>query len=101
MMYCTSVGYDMTAVLVMRGVPHYIIGRITKVLNMKPPEILGMIEEATGTRMFELKKQASQKMIEKKQAKVEEIDKVNQLILSLIVLLHAMVLAPRVQSATV
>ena len=26
-------------------------GRITKVLNMKPPEILGMIEEAAGTRM--------------------------------------------------
>ena len=34
-------------------------GRITKVLNMKPPEILGMIEEAAGTRMFETKKQVS------------------------------------------
>jgi hypothetical protein len=32
-------------------------GRITKVLNMKPQEILGLIEEAAGTRMFELKKQ--------------------------------------------
>jgi hypothetical protein len=28
-----------------------------QVLNMKPPEILGMIEEAAGTRMFESKKQ--------------------------------------------
>ena len=30
--------------------PHFLImqGRITKVLNMKPPEILGMLEEAAG-----------------------------------------------------
>lgn len=33
--------------------PHFLImqGRITKVLNMKPPEILSMLEEAAGTRM--------------------------------------------------
>ena len=31
-------------------------GRITKVLNMKPQEILGLIEEAAGTRMYEVKK---------------------------------------------
>jgi len=32
--------------------PHFLImqGRITKVLNMKPDEILGMVEEAAGTR---------------------------------------------------
>ncbi|XP_023608995.1 structural maintenance of chromosomes protein 2 [Myotis lucifugus] len=40
-------------------------GRITKVLNMKPPEILSMIEEAAGTRMYEYKKIAAQKTIEK------------------------------------
>ena len=51
-------------------------GRITKVLNMKPVETLGMIEEAAGTRMFETKKQAALKTIEKKQTKVDEIDKV-------------------------
>lgn len=45
-------------------------GRITKVLNMKPPEILGMIEEAAGTRMFEHKKQNALKTIERKQIKV-------------------------------
>ena len=45
--------------------PHFLImqGRITKVLNMKPPEILSMIEEAAGTRMFETKKQAALKTI--------------------------------------
>lgn len=39
---------------------------------MKPHEILGMIEEAAGTRMFENKKQAALKTIEKKSAKVRE-----------------------------
>ncbi|CAN0229623.1 unnamed protein product, partial [Ectocarpus sp. 12 AP-2014] len=62
--------------------PHFLImqasGRITKVLNMKPPEILGMIEEAAGTRMFELKKQSAQKTIEKKQQKVDEINAILQ-----------------------
>lgn len=58
--------------------PHFLImqGRITKVLNMKSNEILGMIEEAAGTRMYENKRVAALKMIDKKQAKVDEISKV-------------------------
>ena len=57
--------------------PHFLImqGRITKVLNMKPEETLSMIEEAAGTRMFETKKQAAIKTIEKKQLKVDELTK--------------------------
>ncbi|EEH50983.1 condensin complex component [Micromonas pusilla CCMP1545] len=57
--------------------PHFLImqGRITKVLNMKPPEILGMLEEAAGTRMYESKKEAALKTLDKKQTKVDEIDK--------------------------
>ncbi|PNF31371.1 hypothetical protein B7P43_G10071 [Cryptotermes secundus] len=51
-------------------------GRITKVLNMKPPEILAMIEEAAGTRMYECKKQQAQKTIEKKDAKLIELNAV-------------------------
>lgn len=50
-------------------------GRITKVLNMKPPEILSMLEEAAGTRMYEMKKESALKTLEKKQSKVDEIDK--------------------------
>ncbi|KAJ4774179.1 Structural maintenance of chromosomes protein [Rhynchospora pubera] len=50
-------------------------GRITKVLNMKPPEILSMIEEAAGTRMYEMKKISALKTLEKKQKKVDEISK--------------------------
>ena len=58
--------------------PHFLImqGRITKVLNMKPPEILSMIEEAAGTRMFEAKKETALKTIEKKQQKVEELTRI-------------------------
>ena len=57
--------------------PHFLImqGRITKVLNMKPPEILSMLEEAAGTRMYETKKEAALKTLDKKQAKIEEINK--------------------------
>ncbi|XP_010293948.1 PREDICTED: structural maintenance of chromosomes protein 2-like, partial [Phaethon lepturus] len=58
--------------------PHFLImqGRITKVLNMKPAEILAMIEEATGTRMYECKKIAVQKTIEKKEVKLRDIQMV-------------------------
>ncbi|EGC37686.1 hypothetical protein DICPUDRAFT_29916 [Dictyostelium purpureum] len=58
--------------------PHFLImqGRITKVLNMKPPEILSMIEEAAGTRMFEVKKRQALVTIEKKQTKVDDINKI-------------------------
>ncbi|NXA85128.1 SMC2 protein, partial [Melanocharis versteri] len=58
--------------------PHFLImqGQITKVLNMKPPEILAMIEEAAGTRMYECKKITVQKTIEKKESKLESIETV-------------------------
>lgn len=44
---------------------------------MKPPEILSLIEEAAGTRMFETKKQTALKTIEKKESKLKEIDNVS------------------------
>lgn len=58
--------------------PHFLImqGRITKVLNMKPHEILGMVEEAAGTRMYENKRQAALKTIEKKEIKLCELNSV-------------------------
>lgn len=56
--------------------PNFLImqGRITKVLNMKPVEILAMIEEAAGTRMFEDRKEKAQKTMAKKEMKVREIE---------------------------
>uniref|UniRef100_H2YJF7 Structural maintenance of chromosomes protein n=1 Tax=Ciona savignyi TaxID=51511 RepID=H2YJF7_CIOSA len=57
--------------------PHFLImqGRVTKVMNMKPPEILSMIEEATGTSMYESKKDSAQRMIEKKENKLNQINR--------------------------
>jgi structural maintenance of chromosome 2 len=52
-------------------------GKITKVLNMKPAEILGMVEEAAGTRMFEERKDKAMKTMTKKDKKVEEIESVS------------------------
>jgi len=43
---------------------------------MKPPEILGMVQEAAGTRMFDQKKDAALRTIAKKQTKVDEITEV-------------------------
>ncbi|KAL7424509.1 Structural maintenance of chromosomes protein 2 [Cryptotrichosporon argae] len=56
--------------------PNFLImqGKITKVLNMKPAEILGMVEEAAGTRMFEERKDKAVKTMAKKDKKVEEIE---------------------------
>lgn len=56
--------------------PNFLImqGRITKVLNMKSIEILSMIEEAAGTRMFEERKDKAIRTITKKDRKVEEIN---------------------------
>ena len=51
-------------------------GHITKVLNMKPIEILGMVEEACGTRLYEVKKSQAEKTMEKKDSKVNEINKI-------------------------
>ncbi|XP_065904584.1 structural maintenance of chromosomes protein 2-like isoform X2 [Dysidea avara] len=58
------------------GISNLSQGRITKVLNMKPPEILSMIEEAAGTRMYESKRLSAQKTIDKKAIKLTEIDTV-------------------------
>lgn len=55
--------------------PNFLImqGKITKVLNMKPSEILALIEEAAGTRTFEDRKDKAQKTMAKKEAKLVEI----------------------------
>ena len=41
--------------------PHFLImqGRIVQMMNMKPMETLSMVEEASGTRMYESKKALS------------------------------------------
>ena len=46
---------------------------------MKPPEILGLLEEAAGTKMYEDKKKKAVATLGKKQVKVDEINKVRRL----------------------
>ncbi|XP_050439054.1 structural maintenance of chromosomes protein 2-like [Adelges cooleyi] len=55
--------------------PHFIImqGRITKILNMKPGEILSMVEEAAGTNMYDSKKRSLEITICKKDNKLREM----------------------------
>lgn len=45
-------------------------------MNMKPPEILSLLEEASGTKLYERKKDSAMKTLAKKQTKLEEIDEV-------------------------
>ena len=47
-----------------------------QVLNMRPQEILGMVEEAAGTRMFEDRKDKALKTMTKKEKKVLELKEV-------------------------
>ena len=43
---------------------------------MKPPEILSLLEEAAGTRMYEKKKDAAIRTLDKKQSRLDQIDAV-------------------------
>lgn len=45
---------------------------INQVLNMRPQEILGLVEEAAGTRMFEERKDKAKKTMSKKDKNVQE-----------------------------
>ncbi|KAL8428668.1 hypothetical protein Efla_002931 [Eimeria flavescens] len=62
--------------------PHFMIQqgkafwKITKVINMKPKELLGLIEEVSGTRMYEIKRANAVKLVEKKEQKLSEIQSV-------------------------
>jgi hypothetical protein len=47
-------------------------------MNMKPPEILSLLEEASGTKLYERKKDAALKTLSKKEARLEEIDQVGR-----------------------
>ncbi|AOA65222.1 Condensin complex subunit [Komagataella phaffii CBS 7435] len=55
--------------------PNFLImqGKITKVLNMKPTEILSLIEEAAGTKMYEDRREKAEKTMSKKDVKLREI----------------------------
>ena len=45
-----------------------------QVCNMKPAEIMSLLEEASGTRMYEKKKEKAMQTMEKKEQKLQEIE---------------------------
>ncbi|VDO83962.1 unnamed protein product [Soboliphyme baturini] len=55
--------------------PHFLImqGRVTKVLNMKPKEVLATVEEAIGTRLYETSRNEALRGIETKDKELKEI----------------------------
>ncbi|KAF1980253.1 RecF/RecN/SMC protein [Bimuria novae-zelandiae CBS 107.79] len=55
--------------------PNFLIqqGYITKVLSMKPKEILALLEEAAGTRMYDDRREKALKTLTKKELKVQEL----------------------------
>ncbi|KAF4669797.1 Structural maintenance of chromosomes protein 2 [Perkinsus olseni] len=57
--------------------PHFLImqGRINKVVNMKPDEILALMEEAAGTKLYDLKRAQAEKKISNKEARAAEIER--------------------------
>lgn len=58
--------------------PNFLIqqGKVVKVLSMKPKEILAMVEEAAGTSMYEKRRDAASKIMNRKQAKVQELEEI-------------------------
>ncbi len=56
--------------------PHFLVmqGKIAQILGMRAPQIMGLLEEAAGTKMFETKKEQSAKIIAQKQKKISEIE---------------------------
>jgi structural maintenance of chromosome 2 len=58
--------------------PNFLImqGKITQVLNMKPQQILGLVEEAAGTSLYENRKNKALKAIEGKDSKLIQNEQV-------------------------
>lgn len=61
--------------------PNFLImqGQITKMLNMKPTQILSLIEEAAGTKSYEAQRDSSEKIMQKKDAKLQSIKETRDL----------------------
>lgn len=70
----TGSGYEVLSLLI--HFTHRLEKKIFREICCLHFQILSMIEEAAGTRLYETKKEAAQKTIEKKDAKLREIDSV-------------------------
>lgn len=57
--------------------PHFLVmqGRVTKMINMKPHELLEVFQEAAGTNVFDKEKEKSMKVVQEKQTQLDHINK--------------------------
>lgn len=55
--------------------PHFLVaqGKITKLIGLKPTDLIGMLEETAGTALYNDKRQDSQKILLKKGDKLIEM----------------------------
>ena len=58
--------------------PHFLVaqGRITKIINLKPADLVAMLEETAGTSLYNEKKEDSLKIMRSKEKKVLEIEEI-------------------------
>lgn len=58
--------------------PHFMVlqGTVHKLIGMKSQEILGWLEEAAGTRVFDARRRAAEHMIASKERKVQELNRI-------------------------
>jgi structural maintenance of chromosome 2 len=56
--------------------PHFLVlqGTVHKLVNMRPSEILGMLEEAAGTRVFDARRRNAENMMLGKERKVQQLN---------------------------
>ena len=57
--------------------PHFLVlqGTVHKLVGMKSSEILGWLEEAAGTRVFDVRRRVAEHLMQSKQKKLDEIHK--------------------------
>lgn len=56
--------------------PHFLVaqGKITKIINLKPLDLMSMLEETAGTSLYIDKKLEGLKLIKKKEEKIEKME---------------------------
>ena len=57
--------------------PHFMVlqGQVHKLVDMKPSDILGLLEEAAGTRVFDTRRRTAENLIRQKDKRIEDLNR--------------------------
>ncbi len=57
--------------------PHFMVlqGQVHKLVDMKPADILGLLEEAAGTRVFDQRRRTAENMMRTKEKRIEDLNR--------------------------